>query len=212
MYEMKKIFFVLTIIVIAFNPLMTVLAQEQVNTNSESSIQEIIDPALQPSLEVLPQIYPEKTITIRVEIKALVSSGKVGVNWSYPENLLDIVGNETDIITVTNGNSTYLTKEFNPKPEAIIDGNDFARFIEIGTRVNAFIEDRNYLSATSIDLQVNNEMELIPMTTEYKNDKNVTLAIQWGIRVLIVMLVLGSIIFGIKKFIDYLNSPDQPKY
>jgi hypothetical protein len=174
---------------------------------------EISDPALKLNLYAKEQVYPSKAIIMVLEIDSEIDSGRVGVEWTYPSNLLLIQGKTTDIVTVLKGKQTKVEKTFIPVASAVRTDNDqLFRETKFGTRVNAFVPERNYLSSKSIDINFNNLMEKIPFDESYINAKERNKIVRTSAIVGGTAFVLVIILTGIKLFRDYLNSDDQVIY
>jgi len=205
----KKFVGVLIILSVMSMMLVSVMAQDtQEYGVGETAI--LIDPALKLDISHTRQDYPNQKFTVILQINSQINSGKVGVEWTYPTNLLQIEGPQRDIVSVSVGNTTTVEKVFFPVESAIEeDVVDYFRTVEVGIRVNAFTAERNYLSTTSFEIKFNKLMEILPIDDEYKKIKTFKIALDWGKKMLLVLTILGIIIFAIKKFVDYINSPDK---
>jgi len=205
----KRIFTVLISISVVGMMIAPALAQDiEQEIDNESSV--FIDSALKLEVSHTRQDYPDQKFTVILKIDSQIDSSKVGVEWTYPIDLLQIEGVQRDIVSVSAGNITTVEKVFFPVPGAIQeDVKDYFRPAEIGIRVNAFTAERNYLSTTLFEIKFNKLMEILPIDDEYKKIKTFKIALDWGKKILIILTILGIIVFAVKKFVDYINSPDK---
>lgn len=206
---MKKLIAVVLLLSVFALASLPILAQENVEEYGVGETQEISDPALKLELSTYGQEYPEKTFPVTVEIASSIDSSKVGVEWNYPESLLVPVGEQRDIVTVINGQTTLVTKEFQPTEFALANPrNILLRRAEVGVRVNAFVADRNFLSSTALTVEFNEDMEVIPQYDEYKTDKLITTIITISGYILIFGLIVAVILLAVKRFRTWLNTED----
>jgi len=170
---------------------------------------EISDPAIRLSMEIVDQKYPSKAITINLIVISQFDSGKVGIEWKFPSELFLVEGQTRDTASVVSGEKYSINKTFIPKENSSSAKDSVSTYlVEIGVRVNAFVPDKNYLSSTSINFNVNSDLEFEPMDKQYKQDKFVDTAITWGTIIVVITIVITIMILAVKKFLNYLNAED----
>jgi hypothetical protein len=177
-----------------------------------TGVETVSDPDLALTVSNTRQDYPSKIFTVELKIASKINSSKVGVEWRYPKNLLNVEGPDTDYVSVSANQTTIVKKNFYPAPGSVYEkAVEGTRTASISVKVNAFLAERNYLSTTSFDLMFNSLMELMPINQEYQIVKYTKITLNWTWKIFIVVAVVGIIVFGIKKFINYINSDDREK-
>ncbi|KXK25974.1 MAG: hypothetical protein TR69_WS6001001262 [candidate division WS6 bacterium OLB20] len=209
---MFKLLTTATVLVLALSlvTIQLVIAQEDIEVDEYGvgETQEIIDPALKPALTIDPvQQWPDKRIRVNVTIDSQITSDRVSLDWEYPSTLFLIQGPLRDVVSVREGQVTTFTKEFVPREGLrVINSNN--KRVEIGVRVNAFVQDVNYLSATNVEGTFTPDMELIPQSAEYQRSKIISTVLNWAVVIFAVSVIVILIVMGIKRFRAYLNTPD----
>lgn len=171
--------------------------QQDVNITSNPGLKLTLSPPTE-------QEYPSKKIKVTLSVDSLIDSSKVGVKWFYTSNLLDISGEERDVITVVKGQRTTITKEFTPKSN--LRKSVVNRRVEIAVEVNGFVAGENYLSSAEIPVLFTPDMVITPTLESYTKQKNMYIFRTWAIRGGIVALFLLSILFVVKQLRAYLNT------
>jgi len=203
-----KILSFLTVIVFVLNFIAIGIAGAQNQIESELlSNSEIIESALNANLQVLPiQEYPSKKIGIELTINSLIDSDRVGVKWSYPINYFFIDGSLEDIVSVRKNQTTTFIKYFIPKEgiKTVVDTIN----LEFTASLSSFEADVYYFNTVKTTANFNNELELLPISSNYSQSKLVSTIVYWAIRIFIVAVIIFGIVFAVNKFIKYIKSPD----
>lgn len=159
--------------------------------------------AYQLDLNVEKQDYPSKNIHLILEIKSNINSGRATVDWIYNSNIIEPVNGDTDIISLTENNTTIVNKEFKFKTQyKLKDEND----LKITAKVSALAFNKNYINLVDNNSKVNSEFEILPLLDEYQRDKNIYNIIINAIYFVIGAIIISIITIIVKRFIDYLNS------
>jgi hypothetical protein len=165
-----------------------------------------IDEALKLKLEIIDQTYPNKGLIIKLTINPQIDSGKTAITWYYDSNILKPVGSDEDIISLTNGNSVELTKEFIPLTKySLLE--DYEHVISV--KVAAAAYDRNYINTARLELVFNKDFENTPLLDSYISHKNLYNVLTTALYCLVGAMVVALITLAIKRFISYLNSDDS---
>lgn len=197
-----KFWLLTTIFVVFFSSLVPMVYAQ--TDQSESSISS--NPALKLDLNVDEQFHPSKEFTIKLEIDSLINSNRVGIDWTYPKALLNAVNGESDVISVSNGNKTIFIKTFRPKADLPSSGSN--RKIDISVRVVGYSAGDSYISTGKTSLTLNSNMEVVPLLEGYSRSRTINTIINITIVLGLVALIIGVVIFLLKKFLKYLNTPD----
>lgn len=197
-----KLFAVFSVFVLFTNFNSVYFAQEP-----EPELRAASNPALKVVLNYpKDQFHPSKEFTVTLEVDSLIDSNRVGLEWSYPKTILSAKGGEDDVISVTSGNKTTFTKTFAPKLDLPSSVN--SRRVDISVRVVGYSAGDSYISTGKTSLVLNSKMEITPSLESYSREKTKNQIIRIGIIVSIIAVVVVLIIFLVKKFIKYLNTPD----
>lgn len=167
----------------------------------------VSDPALKLKLDPPTyQSYPSKKITLTLEIDSSIDSNRVGVKWFYPVTLFEIEGSDRDVVSVTKGNKTTITKAFIPRKSLPIATSN--RNVNFATEVNAFLAGENYLSSTDLKVVFTPDMIVSPTLSSYVQERNILIFKVWSTRIGIVLFFGLAVVFVVKQFRDYLNIDD----
>lgn len=205
----KKLFILTIIFLLGVFSIASVEAQEEIPFEEIGigETQEISDPALKLELSVdAEQEYPSKKISVTIKITSAIDSDRVGVNWIFPSSYFLAEGGTSDVLSVRNGETTVFKKYFVPKP--IFPQTGINKKIEFGARVNAFVANVNYLSATSTVGDFNNDLEVIPVDPVYQRNKIVSTVLNWAFCITLIVIVVALIIYGVRRLKAYVDSPD----
>lgn len=199
----------LIVLVLSFLTMKIVVAQEEIPVEEIGigETQEISDPALKLQMKVnSAQDYPSKKFSVSLFITAEIDSDRVSVDWTFPGAYFTAEGPLKDIVSVRSGQTVEVKKFLTPKQQS--SATNANKKVEFGSRVNAFIDDVNYLSATSTTADFNSELELIPIYAAYQTDKVVANVVKYGVILIIVVAIVIAIFVAVSRFRSYLNSPD----
>lgn len=206
-----KIFFTKTIKTFAifsllFSTIFPITATAQ--TEDQQYNQDIpitSDPGLKLVLsQPLEQDYKTKTFKLSLEIDSLIDSNRIGVDWRFPEQLLDIAVPAKDVVSVVKGQKTILTKEFTPKevlPVSVVN-----RKVEIAVIVNGFVAGESYLSSEKIIVTFSPDMVVQPVLKDYASEKRSTIIRNISFGIIAVVVFVLAIFFLVKQVRTYLNT------
>ena len=141
-----------------------------------------------------------------LEIDSLIDSNRIGVEWRFPEQLLDVKAPEKDVVSVVQGQKTSLVKEFTPKarlPVSIVN-----RRVEIAVVVNGFVAGENYLSSEKIVINFTPDMVIQPELSNYSSEKKVSTIKTVTLGFLALVIFVAALIFAVKQLRSYLNTND----
>lgn len=165
------------------------------------------DPGLKLKLsQPLEQDFKTKTFKLSLEIDSLIDSNRIGVEWRFPEQLLDVKAPEKDVVSVVQGQKTSLVKEFTPKarlPVSIVN-----RRVEIAVVVNGFVAGENYLSSEKIVINFTPDMVIQPELSNYSSEKKVSTIKTVTLGFLALVIFVAALIFAVKQLRSYLNTND----
>jgi len=119
MWYRKQFFRIVVTIFFCVLASVSVYSQEATSVGAEAGVDpntlvEVTDQALKVEVTALDQAYPSKNITFRVKVKSGVDSGRVFIQWYYPQSLYNIVGNSLDNVTLVSGSEFVGEKTFSP--------------------------------------------------------------------------------------------------
>lgn len=186
-----------------------VMAQEEIQVEdiNTEELQVIADPALKLSFSFTEQSYPDQRFGLILNIDSAIDSDRAGITWIYPSSHFLIVGPPSEVVKVRSGEVTTVTKYFLPIQSVIGKSKGDVRG-KFGARVNAFVADVNYLSSNGIEQQFNKDLEKLPIADTYQRDKTVTQIFNILICAVVIVVVVSIIIFAVRKFRTYINTPD----
>lgn len=165
------------------------------------------DPGLKLVLsQPLEQDFKTKTFKLTLEIDSLIDSNRIGVDWRFPEQLLDIAVPAKDIVSVVKGQKTLITKEFTPK--AVLPVSVVNRKVEIAVIVNGFVAGESYLSSEKIIVTFSPDMVVQPVLKDYANEKRATTIRNISFGIIAVVVFVLAIFFVVKQVRTYLNTND----
>lgn len=199
-------YFLLLLSLLLVNSFVPVYAE---NGNTDGNFVEEADPALKLKLSLVGQEYPLKQVTIVLEIDSTIDSNKVSVDWRYSSGNLKIVGSTRDIVSVQSGQITRVEKKFIPQAAAITSDSDARRNLDFSVRVEGFVADRRFLSATSFSVVFNGAMETVPVFRDYQIKKITSIAFTWILWISIISGIILAIVYALKRFMKYINTEDQ---
>lgn len=165
------------------------------------------DPGLKLVLsQPLEQDFKTKTFKLTLEIDSLIDSNRIGVDWRFPEQLLDIAVPAKDIVSVVKGQKTLITKEFTPK--AVLPVSVVNRKVEIAVIVNGFVAGESYLSSEKIIVTFSPDMVVQPVLKDYASEKRATTIRNISFGIIAVVVFVLAIFFVVKQVRTYLNTND----
>jgi hypothetical protein len=169
----------------------------------------VTDPALKVDLITVGQAYPSEATTFQITIKSTVDSGRATVQWYWPTNFYDIEGATKDNITLISGNLYNAIKVFDPLifPEEKAGVRSFT----IGVKVTALVYEQNYLTIFKKTFFIDGNMQILPITDTYREAKTTFQVNAFVVKAFSISVVMIIIAFILKKFINYVNSPDKEK-
>lgn len=165
------------------------------------------DPGLKLVLsQPLEQDFKTKTFKLTLEIDSLIDSNRIGVDWRFPEQLLDIAVPAKDIVSVVKGQKTLITKEFTPK--AVLPVSVVNRKVEIAVIVNGFVAGESYLSSEKIIVTFSPDMVVQPVLKDYASEKRAITIRNISFGIIAVVVFVLAIFFVVKQVRTYLNTND----
>lgn len=165
------------------------------------------DPGLKLVLsQPLEQDFKTKTFKLTLEIDSLIDSNRIGVDWRFPEQLLDIAVPAKDIVSVVKGQKTLITKEFTPK--AVLPVSVVNRKVEIAVIVNGFVAGESYLSSEKIIVTFSPDMVVQPVLKDYASERRATTIRNISFGIIAVVVFVLAIFFVVKQVRTYLNTND----
>jgi len=199
------IFFCTLASVSAYSQGIALLSTAETNVDPNNLV-EVTDQALKVEVTALDQEYPSKNITFRLKVNSGIDSGRVFIQWYYPQSLYNIVGNSLDNVTLVSGGEFVGEKSFSP----IIIPNEktFTQGFTIGIKVTALTYEQNYLTITKSGFVIDSKYQLLPIGESYRMAKanyDTTQLLTTLVTVGVVMLISA---FVIGRFVKYLNSDD----
>lgn len=201
---------VLVLVAISTYIAMPVSAQDKVVEPPQEVLPVLSDPALELTLTQYGQEYPSKSFPVTLTVNSKIDSNKVGVFWNYQTSYLKPSnGLDTDVISVSNGNTTTFVKYFDINEAFVGVPAGLNKNISIGVSVRGFVANKNYISTKSLAVVTNSDMEVLPITDEYQSAKTqatIFNIIKWI--VILILVVVGGF-FGVKRFLKYLNSEEE---
>lgn len=209
---MKKYFltmFRLTAIAVLLTPIvLPVLVNSQDNNQQYNQDVPITsDPGLKLVLsQPLEQDFKTKTFKLSLEIDSLIDSNRIGVEWRFPEQLLDVAVPAKDVVSVVKGQKTTITKEFTPK--AVLPVSVVNRKVEIAVIVNGFVAGESYLSSEKINITFSPDMVIQPELENYASEKRSTTIRNILVVIIAVVVFVFAIFFVVKQVRAYLNTND----
>jgi hypothetical protein len=165
------------------------------------------DPGLKLVLsQPLEQDYKTRTFKLSLEIDSLIDSNRIGVEWRFPQQLLDIAVPEKDVVSVVKGQKTLITKEFTPK--AVLPVSVVNRKVEIAVIVNGFVAGESYLSSEKINVTFTPDMVIQPELKNYANEKRSTTMRNIFVVITSIVVFGLAIFFVVRQVRAYLNTND----
>lgn len=163
------------------------------------------DPGLKLVLsQPLEQDYKTRTFKLSLEIDSLIDSNRIGVEWRFPVQLLDIAVPEKDVVSVVKGQKTMITKEFTPK--AVLPVSVVNRKVEIAVIVNGFVAGESYLSSEKINITFSPDMVIQPELKNYASEKRSTIIRNIFVVITSIVVFGLAIFFVVRQVRAYLNT------
>ncbi len=182
---------------------MGVFAEELENNDGSEQIVEIVDEAIKLDLSITNQNFPAKEITFKIVIKPEINIARAQLAWIYNDRIFVISGSSTELLNLKAGEEVVLYKTFNTK--RIFSFNENLKY-EIGAKVTGLAFDKNYLSSRKVSFSINKDFELLPLLSDYQQQKTIITTIYWLLAIIAGIVVIWLIILGIRKFKAYLES------
>lgn len=204
---------ILSVITLSFSLLAIDIAtaQEVIETEQigQGETPRIIDPGLVPRMSFSPiQTWPDKKITVIIDIDSKIDSDRVSVDWvNFPASTFLIQGPFQDVVSVRAGQTTRLEKDFIVRP-GLLKLNESNKEVYFGIRVNAFVADVNYLSSIEEMQLFNSDYELLPISDQYATSKILSTVANYALVIICIGIIVGIIYIVVKKIRTYVNTPD----
>lgn len=179
------------------------------NKTNPDELVEVVDKALKVDIVTLGQEYPSKQTAFQITIQSEVDSGRATIQWYWPSNLYRIVGETKSSIMLMSGNNYVATKYFDP---IIYEGeNAGVRSFTIGVKVTALVYEQNYQTVYKKTFLIDQDMQILPISDAYKEAKTKYVVSDLVLKVGGASIIMIIVSFVLKKFINYVNSPDKDK-